>query len=308
MGKRAGAFLAIEGGGSKGGAALAWEGRAVARCLPGGLNPRDIGRDRLNLRMRSLLVPLLELASPPVGSLRVVAALAGVARPEARDMCLSALSEILKPLCSRLRLEVITDAEALLEGYFARRDGIVLIAGTGSICLGVRHTRGGGVTARAGGWGSYHDRGSGFRLGLRVLDAALEELDGRTQGTRVVRMLCRRYGMDLKAIPHHFLPVSRERIADLAGVALQAAEHGDPRAQRWARWAIHDLVDLTLAVRHRLGLRRGHEVLISGGLFRSRWFSTSFRRALKRKLPSASAVAVEDPLAFILFKYIRPRQ
>ena len=37
------------------------------------------------------------------------------------------------------RLEVMSDLGALVETCLAERDGLVLIAGTGSVCVGVRH-------------------------------------------------------------------------------------------------------------------------------------------------------------------------
>jgi N-acetylglucosamine kinase-like BadF-type ATPase len=303
--ERGGALLVIEGGGSKARAAFAMDGRVMARRVEGGLNPNDIGRAVLERRLRVLVMPLLESASRPPRLFRVVAAVAGVGRPDACEICRSALRSVLEPGYSVLKMKVITDAEALLECRFAGRDGIVLIAGTGSVCLGMRRGVRRGLMRQAGGWGSYHDRGSGFRLGLDLVDAALETLDAGKEATGAVAVLCQQRDINLEDVPLIFLSASREETATLARVVLDAARRGDPQARKWVRSAARDLVDLTLTVRRRLGLRGAHDVLISGGLFRSPWFSSAFKRALRRKLPRAELVEVSDPLAFLLLAYLR---
>jgi N-acetylglucosamine kinase-like BadF-type ATPase len=215
-------------------------------------------------------------------------------------LCEHALADALKSYCSSPSIRVTTDAEALLDTFFAGCDGIVLIAGTGSICVGARRIGAKRVTARAGGWGSYLDSGCGFRLGLWVLEAALKSLDGGGDATLAVEILCRQYGLKLGQVPEHFLPVRRERVADLARIAIEAACRGDRPACGLVRQAITDLVDLVLAVEGRLGLVRPFDLLISGGLFENRYMRSSFKRVLRRRLPSASILEIAEPLPLLL--------
>jgi len=261
MGKSPEVLLAIEGGGSKGRAAIAWDGKIAARLLPVGLNPNDIDPDLLKQRLESLILPLLKLPGFSLGPLRAFAALAGAGRPAARQECSSVLRAILKPRSTRLRLKVTSDAGALLERFFARRDGIVLIAGTGSICLGAKHVGKRRATARAGGWGSYLDEGCGFKLGLGVL------------GARVV---------------------------------LEASSRGDPYARQLVRKAVAELVAMARTVAARLGLMGSFDLAVSGGLFENPRILGSFKRALKRRLPSASVIHVADPLACLLRGQLDP--
>jgi N-acetylglucosamine kinase-like BadF-type ATPase len=300
MGNSGEVFLGIEGGGSRGRAAVIWDGRITARSLPTGLNPNDIGREVLNKRLRALILPLLALPSKPVGVLRVAAALAGVGRRAPRELCLRELKAILEPRCLRLHLVVTTDAEALLDRFFDQREGIVVIAGTGSICMGVRHYGRGRVTARAGGWDADLDRGCGFRLGLGVLAAVLETLEGRGERTLMVDLLCRQYGLALTGIPAYFLPVGRAKVAELARIALEASERGDGRARKLVREEAGELVEMTLAVARKLDLKPRTSIALSGGLFKNRRFLQLFKRRLKRHLPSACVISVADPLACIL--------
>jgi N-acetylglucosamine kinase-like BadF-type ATPase len=293
-------FLAIEAGGSTGRAAIAWEGKIAARYVPAGLNPNDVDRGLLKRRLEALIVPLLDLPEEKPKAVRAYAAFAGAGSPRAREICRSTLRAVLEPRSSKLDLKVTSDAEAMLECFFARRDGIVLIAGTGSICLGIRHARHGRVTARAGGWGSQLDRGCGFRLGSGVLDAALRAIDGTGQITAAVDLVCRRYHLALDEVPRYFLPVGRNTLADLAPIALEASALGDRTARRSVTAAARDLAEMALAVSGRIGLKGGFDLVISGGLFKHRAFRNTFRRILKRKLPSARIYAASDPLARIV--------
>ncbi len=306
MGKSPEVLLAIEGGGSKGRAAIAWDGKIAARLLPVGLNPNDIDPDLLKQRLESLILPLLKLPGFSLGPLRAFAALAGAGRPAARRECSDVLRAILKPRSTRLRLKVTSDAGALLDRFFARRDGIVLIAGTGSICLGAKHVGKRRATARAGGWGSYLDEGCGFKLGLGVLGAALRALEGREDRTPILGLLCKRYGLRLDQVPDYFLPVRREQVADLARVVLEASSRGDPYARQLVRKAVAELVAMARTVAARLGLMGSFDLAVSGGLFENPRILGSFKRALKRRLPSASVIHVADPLACLLRGQLDP--
>jgi N-acetylglucosamine kinase-like BadF-type ATPase len=292
--------LVIEGGGSKGRAALAWDGRIAARCLPAGLNPNDIGPECFRQRAEALLLPLLDLPGRPIGSLRVIAALAGAGRPGPRRLCAAALKAILKPRVKRFSLKVTSDAEALLDRFFYQRDGVVLIAGTGSICLGARHTGNRRVTARAGGRGFDLDQGSGFSLGLGLLDTAIGALEGRVDGAYAVDLLCERYGLRPDEIRRRFLPVRRDQVAALARIALEASSRGYPLPRRLVREAVAALAGMVRAVADRLGLDTSPDVVIAGGLFENPHFRGAFERALRRSLPSASLTRVEDPLACLI--------
>jgi N-acetylglucosamine kinase-like BadF-type ATPase len=297
MGRPSDPLLVIEGGGSKGRAALAWEGRIMARCLPMGLNPNDVEPELFRLRLGSLILPLIDLPERQIRSLRVVAAFAGAGRPEARQVCQLALLSLLG---RRPRIKVTSDAEALLDRFLARRDGVVLIAGTGSVCLGVKRVGGRKTVARAGGWGAYFDRGCGFSLGAKVLDSALGALEGRTPRTPVVDLLCARYGVKLGQVPDLFLPIRRGQVADLARIVLQASAAGDTGARRLVRDAISDLAGMVRVVVSRLSLAGPFDVVIAGGIFENRHLLRSFGPLLKRRMPRATLIHVKDPLACLV--------
>lgn len=194
----------------------------------------------------------------------------------------------------------MSDAEALLQRFFAKRDGIVLIAGTGSVCLGASWVGGSKQVARAGGWGVYLDKGCGFSLGLGVLDAALRAVDRRGPRTQAVELLCRRYGINLNQVPDRFLPVRRGEVAELARVALESAAEGDQHTRRLVRQAASELAEMVRVVSGGLGLAGAFDIALSGGLFENAHFMKSFKRKLKNKMPPATLIHVTDPLAALI--------
>jgi N-acetylglucosamine kinase-like BadF-type ATPase len=294
------AILAIEGGGSTGKAALCHGNATFVKVVHAGLNPVDVGYAAFEKRVRSLVIPLLDRLGDRRGEIRVCAALAGGGRPEIAAACRRILRRAIGPRSARTRIRVLSDLDAMVEYFLSKQDGIVLIAGTGSVCAGVKHRSARVVARRVGGRGGYLDRGSGFRMGLSVLEAALRVYDGIEEEGGTVRLLCERYGIGLEGVARAFLPPRRDRIAKLARVALEAYGAGDPLAKSLVREAVQDLTDMVLAVKSKAGLDRRVRIVVSGGMFRDPVVRRLFRGRLRRALPDARLHHLTDPLIPIL--------
>jgi N-acetylglucosamine kinase-like BadF-type ATPase len=138
------------------------------------------------------------------------------------------VGELLRARLSIERLSIASDGVTSLLGALGERDGAVVAAGTGSVCVARRGER----LAKVDGWGTLlGDAGSGFAIGRAGLDAALRHADGREGSAALLRAAERRYAP---------LPELSERIysADVpsravasfaADVAVEAAA-GDPHA------------------------------------------------------------------------------
>lgn len=90
-----------------------------------------------------------------------------------------ALEAAVRSVCEDIfmadHLEIDTDAFVALAGALKLQPGIVLIAGSGSIALGINHK---GETARSGGWGYlFGDEGGGFGIARDGLKLALQSMD-----------------------------------------------------------------------------------------------------------------------------------
>jgi N-acetylglucosamine kinase-like BadF-type ATPase len=134
--------------------------------------------------------------------------------------------------------------------------GLVLIAGTGSICYG-RVSR--GVEARAGGWGPlFGDAGSAYAVGVAALRALADFADGMGPESRLAEQVMERWPelgsnlvMWLRGV--YRMGWGREEVAALSTEVSAAADLGDRVAVRILGEAAAELARMASAVAARLG-------------------------------------------------------
>jgi len=179
--------------------------------------------------------------------------------------------EILAAILPADRLVVTTDAAIALSGATQSGQGIIAIAGTGSIAF-ARNAQ--GRTARAGGWGHlFGDEGGAFDIARQALRAALRLEEGWGPPTDLRRALLEATGArNANEMMHRFYGSdwSRQRVAALAPVVDAAATQGDAVALEILHGAAQQLALLAAAVRSQLWKPcDAVEVAYIGGVFRS---------------------------------------
>jgi N-acetylglucosamine kinase-like BadF-type ATPase len=176
------------------------------------------------------------------------------------------------------------DAWNALAGGLLGRPGILLVAGTGSACLG-RNLH--GQTWRAGGWGHLlDDVGSAYQLGQAAMVAATRATDGRGKATALTAAVCEKLGLqDLKQIYRklHQDGVARAEVAALAPQVVAEAEAGDEISQCIISKNIEGLVEMARTVARHLKLL-SPEIALTGGLLTN---AMLFREELLKQLAAA---------------------
>ena len=172
--------LGVDGGGTKTRAVIMdSRGRVVGEGAAGPSNPLRVGISNAAAAIREAVDKACVMAGVQRSDL--VAAeigLAGVRRGDLRLRMREALSGLAIDV-----LEVVTDADIALYGATDGEPGIVIIAGTGSICCG---TNARGRHECAGGWGPLAgDEGSGSWIARRALRAIGCASDGRGPDTEL---------------------------------------------------------------------------------------------------------------------------
>lgn len=127
--------------------------------------------------------------------------------------------------------ELVNDVEAAWAAGLDLADGIVVIAGTGSIAYGVCAGR----TMRCGGWDyELGDEGSGGWLGKELLFAFTRESDGRAPAGAILDLVREELDLaddfDLISFAQKHM-AERGHIAALAPLVTRAAEAGDACAR-----------------------------------------------------------------------------
>lgn len=122
------------------------------------------------------------------------------------------------------------DVQIALAGALANQDGIVVIAGTGSIAYSCLN----GQTKRCGGWGyQLGDEGSAYWMGKELMKIYCQQVDGRLEKTKlydkVKESLLLENDYDIISYRHH-LQNERKDIALLAKINYELALENDPYA------------------------------------------------------------------------------
>ena len=141
------------------------------------------------------------------------------------------LRRVLEGLRGELPVErawIASDGLTALLGAIGARDGAVVAAGTGTVCVARRGDR----FAKVDGWGSLlGDAGSGFAIGRAGLESALRHHDGRGGSAALAAAAEDRYG-PLSRLPERVYgaPVPTRAVAAFAADVAAAATAGDELA------------------------------------------------------------------------------
>lgn len=179
--KSANIYLGVDGGGTKTQAVLFDEERAViGEGFSGASNPLRVGVETAVANIFQATDAACDAANKSRGD--VVAATFGLAGVRRADLRRSVRERLAQRFKIKI-VEVVTDAEIALFGTTLGKAGVVVIAGTGSICYGRNEA---GETAIAGGWGPIAgDEGGGSSIARRGLQAIARASDGRGEFTKL---------------------------------------------------------------------------------------------------------------------------
>ena len=291
-------FLGVDGGGTKTHAVVTdSRSRVLGEGFSGGSNPLRVGLDDAI----SNLQQAISQACADAGIRRrdITAAclgIAGVSHPIHYETMKNALERRL----DLKRLELVTDARAALAGALDGEPGVVIIAGTGSIAMGVN---GSGEEARSGGWGpTFGDEGSGFDIARHALQAVAASFDERLPQTILTGRVCQRLGISSAAdLPGVIYNSDSEpvEIASLADLVTDAAREGDEVAKEILAEAGVELAGLVASVIEKLGMQeQPFGVAYVGSVFRAGdLVLDSFKTTLGRVAPKARVRAPVLPPA-----------
>jgi N-acetylglucosamine kinase-like BadF-type ATPase len=258
-------FLGIDGGGTHTTAWLADENLSIlARVQAGPSNPVKVG---LATAQRELArVHRRALREARVHPAKLAGVCAGLAGGDSVPVQRSMLRWMRKAIPARAHL-MTTDAAVTLAAALGESQGVIVIAGTGSIAFG--RDRSGGIL-RVGGWGSqFDDAGSGYDIGRKAIAAALRAHDGRDKPTTLASAICR--ALQINSITKTVtMSLTPQNIAGLFPLVQEEASTGGAVARRLCREAAGDLAELATTIILRLRWkRRAVPVVCSGGIFRS---------------------------------------
>ncbi len=287
-------ILCVDGGGSTGRAALFdCSGNCILSCLKKGLNPAFLSDSEFEHRFAALVSPLIGWLDFRPQIIRAKVTLAGIGEPEVCARARMMIRRILKRFSKNVRLSLQTDVSLFVESLI-EDEGIVLLAGTGSICVGVGKRK----TVRIGGWGFLFDMGAGFEIGMKAIRMHLL-LSGRQGGITWLSESLKT--QSTRKLLRLGLPEICEKIAGFAKVVVEAYERGDPLATKIVEEASRGLVEMIESCWREAQLKGRRPVFVAGGLMKNASFLKLFTDMLVSKLPDAQVIPVKrSPLELML--------
>jgi N-acetylglucosamine kinase-like BadF-type ATPase len=220
---------------------------------------------------------------------------------EGREVVESLLAELLP----RARVSAVGDMVTAFWGALAGDSGVVVAAGTGSVCYG-RNSN--GSACQVGGWGHIMgDEGSAYDIAIRALRAGARATDGRGPQTALTERIAAALNAGSLievAFRVYGEPMAREAIAGLATTVYEAAAAGDTVARALLTDAGIDLGRCALAALRALGLE-GHATTVAytGAVFDAGTFITdAFHKTITSASLHVSIAPAEFPPVIGAFK------
>jgi N-acetylglucosamine kinase-like BadF-type ATPase len=260
--------VGVDGGGTKTEAVIIdAQQRVIGEGLAGPSNPLRVGIAGAAAAVREAIDSACAAAKLRRGDL--VAAQIGLAGARKRELR-ERMRETLTPLGIG-EIEVVTDADIALYGATDGAPGLVVIAGTGSICCGINNRR---KRFCAGGWGPIAgDEGGGAWLARRALRAIAYASDGRGPKTLLTDLATAYFHVDSPddlTTAIYAPSITNERLAGFGRDVVNAAKRKDPVASQIVSDGGIELGLAAVAViRHLQMERERFQVAYVGGVFRS---------------------------------------
>lgn len=248
--------LGVDGGGTKTNVSVAdLSGTVFYTFTTGAININGESTENVRNNLRQIFVQEVSAFGGVQGCRSVCIGAAGISNVEAGIF----LENTVREAGYTGKLHITGDYQTALYGALGSSNGILLIAGTGSICYG-KNTA--GEEHRTGGFGYLiDDEGSGYAIGRDILTAVVRAHDGREEKTLLTPMVFEQLGVKTMGEVISFVYHKNTNKRDIAALATHIAEvcaAGDNAACRIVEKCCDELAALVYPVVERLGLERGN--------------------------------------------------
>jgi len=193
------------------------------------------------------------------------------------------------------KLRVMNDAQLVLLTETKGEPGAIIISGTGSVGYAISKE---GNIFRAGGWGHIiDDGGSGYRIGMDAVSAALMDFDGRGERTSLLKLVTDFFGCDtpIEIVGHVYEgEFNKTRIAEIALLVSAAADAGDIVAVQILDKAAKSLIDLALTLIKKANLAENKIVLSGSVILYNKYVRNAFEAELNNVFPNMEIVQTSE--------------
>jgi len=269
-------FLGVDAGGTKTRVALCDEsGEILSKVLGGPGNHLDIGIDKLKNTLQDCLNQIDENIA------EVDLCILGLSGAGFSQKSCDRLRDLMRPIIPSKGLIVVNDCVIALKGALgtSRKSGAIVVAGTGSMVIGVDVN---GNFHRTGGWGHIiGDPWSAYGLAFDSIKEVMKYWEGRGKPTSLVYHLEKAFDLhSIDDVLRYFYVEKHPKghVASFAPFVLRSAEEGDEVAQMVVKRCIAELVDSVKPILKRVG---SDFLSYTGGLFNNSYFLGTVKISLQ---------------------------
>lgn len=174
---------------------------------------------------------------------------------------------------------VMNDSKIALKAMLKGEDGILVIAGTGSVALGIN----GNKTIRCGGWGSLlGDEGSGYKISIEAIKRMILEEEYSMPKSRLSKSIMEKLNIkSVHEITDFVYSSTKDEIASLAPIVVKLSEEGDDISIQILLNESIAFARTTENVYRKLGFESCDIALVGGVIRNSIIFRTAFENHLR---------------------------
>lgn len=268
--------------------------RVIAEGHAGPSNPLRVGIAKAAMTVREAIDRACAEAAVHRDDISfATVGLAGVRRKDIHECTLGKLTECLKEIKS---IELLPDGDIALFGATDGKPGLVVIAGTGSICCGLNKQ---GKRACAGGWGPIvGDEGGASWIARKALQAVARAADGRGPATALTNAALKYFKVenaDDLSTAIYSPTMTNDRLAGFAREVVRTARGADDLAVEILEDAGRELAVAATAVIRKLRMEKDEfPVACVGGVYGA---GDLVLRAMQQQIKSVAKLAyLSQPL------------
>lgn len=280
--------IGIDGGGTKTVAVLAnSRGKILRKLEIGSTNPNKIGFEKAVFNLKNLIK---KISKGYFNKIKI--AHLGLAGGLERDKEKSKKIEKDLQKYFPFEIKVEGDQKIAFRAGTNENDGIVIIAGTGAICMGWK----GEKEAISGGWDwLLGDQGSAFWVGKKVLEEVTKSLDGRGDlklKKNFLKKLSLKNEIDLyrKFYQEDFI----EKVAAISKIVDQFSRRGDQFSKKILKTAGGEIAKMAISVIKKLNFgQKKFPIVLAGGMFKSKVFLERVKKEIRRRTSKAKFILLK---------------
>ena len=181
-----------------------------------------------------------------------------------------------------ITVEVMNDAEIALKAMLKGKDGILTIAGTGSIAFGINNGR----SSKCGGWGNLlGDEGSGYKVAICAIQRMIKEEEEALPQSKLTKSILEKLQIEsVNDITEFVYSSTKDDIASIAPIVARLGENEDDISKNILCEQGVELAKTVERLYKKLGFERCSVALVGGVIRKAKVVRNSFEDYLRKNI------------------------